>query len=252
MRINNSLLLTVTATVQLSSLPFASATMCKHSLEYYGCGQGYYQAGYFTQQPGENCRCCCERLDGDGFHRTTCDPGNYNVGNILNADKGCGSCMGIQSCQAASDSVIGDNSCVGKWSCFATTDSYIKQDSCRAEYACASMFNSHVGTNSCGVDDFNTKACNGLQDSTVGDHACEGTGSCRGIDSSVSVPEMYGRYLTIGSYACNLEYVCQYCENYSVVPDGACNGDKSDTYIGSDGYRLCNYCSVSAYPAPEL
>ena len=68
MRINNFLLLAVTATVQLSSLPFTSASrMCTNGLSNYGCGAGYQEDGYFDEPAGDNCICCCRHEDGSGF-----------------------------------------------------------------------------------------------------------------------------------------------------------------------------------------
>ena len=58
--------------------------------------------------------------------------------------------------------------------------------------------------------------------------------------------DQYGRYVKIGNNACNLKNVCYMCENYSVVPDDACNGDNPDTYPNTKGDTRCNYCSVSS------
>ena len=228
MRINNSLLLTVTATVQLSSLPFASATMCKHSLDYYGCGKGYYEDGYFTEQSGSSCKCCCRQEDGGGFHDRTCDGGN-----IKQVAKGCGACMGDLACYSVSNSKIGDKSCVNDWSCHTMKDTFIKQYSCRSEGACSGMERTHVGTHSCGIGSDNWSACENVKDSTIGDYSCQGRQSCYGY-------YYYPAHLTIGNNACNLENVCYNCEDYSVVPDGACNGDKSDITNS-----VCNFCRVS-------
>ena len=229
MRIINSHLFFAATAVQLSSLPFASATMCQHSLDYYGCGKGYYQAGYFTEQSGNNCRCCCEREDGSGYHRDTCDKGN-----IKQAAKGCGACMGQESCLYVTNSVIGDKNCVNDWSCYYMSDSFIKQYSCRSINGCKKMGFSHVGTHSCGIGKDNKYACYYLWESTVGDNSCQEYWSCGGDD-------YYAPYqLTIGNNACNMNSVCKYCEDYSVVPDGACNGDKSDITNS-----ICNYCRVS-------
>ena len=222
MRIINSHLFFAVTAAQLSSLPFASATMCKHSLDYYGCGKGYYQAGYFTEAAGDNCRCCCEQEDGGGYHRDTCDDGN-----IKQAAKGCGSCMGNEACKGASNSVIGDDSCVNDQSCWNMKDSFIKQYSCRSDLA--AMQRTSVGTHSCGIGKDNNSACNDMWDSTVGDYSCQVWFSC-----------LLGQYVTIENNACNLEWVCHKCEDYSVVPDGACNGDKSDITNA-----VCNYCRVS-------
>ena len=121
MRINNFLLLAVTATVQLSSLPFTSATkMCTKGNDRYGCGAGYQEDGYFTEPSGDGCICCCRHEDGGGFHESTCD-------GIKSNAKGCGSCMGNRACYEAANSKIGDNSCVGDKSCYGLKDSYIKK-----------------------------------------------------------------------------------------------------------------------------
>ena len=198
--------------------------MCKHSLDYYGCGKGYYQAGYFTAAAGDNCRCCCKNEDGSEYHRDTCDGGN-----IKQAAKGCGACMGNEACYEVSNAKIGDKSCVNDYSCYNMSDSFIKQYSCRSESACSSMERTSVGTHSCGIGQDNYSACDSMKDSSVGDYSCQGYKSCPG-----------GQYVTIENNACNLKNVCYECENYSVVPDGACNGDKSDTTNS-----MCNYCRVS-------
>ena len=108
-------------------------------------------------------------------------------------------------------------------------DSFIKQYSCHSDAACREMERTSVGTHSCGIGSLNTNACQKLLDSTVGDYSCQGSSSC-----------LLGQYLTIENNACNLKNVCYECEDYSVVPDGACNGDKSDITNS-----ICNYCRVS-------
>ena len=242
MRINNSLLLAVTA-VQLSSLPFASATMCKHSLDYYGCGIGYYEAGYFTEPSGSNCKCCCKQEDGGGYHMETCD-GNSS---FTQTAKGCGACMGERSCNGASMTKIGDKSCVHHRSCYIIMYSYIKQYSCRSEKACANMLSSWVGTHSCGIGSDNTDACNSITYSNIGDNSCQKYESCY-AQRDVYDPDLtQGQYLTIGNNACNMDSVCKHCENDSVVPDNACNGDKPDTTNS-----VCNYCRVSTIVVATL
>ena len=243
MRIN---ILAVTA-VQLSSLPFASANKCRKDLADYHCGAGYQEDGYFNIQHKpdySNCKCCCEQEDGGGYHRDTCDRGN-----IKSLDKGCGSCMGKEACKNVSNSKIGDKSCVNNKSCKGMTDSFIKEYSCRSETACEQMERTYVGTNSCGIGKDNTEACNKMGDSTVGDYSCRELNSCSqnkvgavtAVTRRLGVTSDYiGVHLKIGNNACNLKNVCAQCENYSVVPDDACNGNLSDI-TDSD----CNYCKVS-------
>ena len=167
MRINNFLLLAVTATVQLSSLPFTSATkMCTKGNDRYGCGAGYQEDGYFTEPSGDGCICCCRHEDGGGFHESTCD-------GIKSNAKGCGSCMGNRACYEAANSKIGDNSCVGVKPCYGLKDSYIKKNSCSSDQACKEMERTSVGSNSCGIGSDNTEACNRLWDSTIGDNSCQ-------------------------------------------------------------------------------
>ena len=255
MRINNFLLLAVTATVQLSSLPFTSATrMCTKGLSNYGCGAGYQEDGYFDEQAGDNCICCCRHEDGGGFHDSVCD-------GIKDTPKGCGSCMGWEACKVASNAKIGDNSCVNDQSCKELKDSYIKKHSCRSDQACKQMERTSVGTNSCGIGSGGDNACLRLWDSTIGDNSCQGNKSCtankltcdpcpppytrRLNDVNVDY-DHYGKNVTIRNNACNMKKVCAYCENDSVVPDDACNGNKNDTTIGQDGYTICNYCRVSS------
>jgi hypothetical protein len=242
MRIN---ILAVAAIVQLSSLPFASANHCWKSLDDYHCGAGYQEDGYFDINPDTNeCICCCRDEDGSGYHEQTCDGGN-----IKSLDKGCGSCMGEKACNGASNSKIGDKSCVNKYSCRDMTGSFIKEYSCRAIEACEGMQRSHVGTHSCGIGQTKREACYYLSDSTVGDNSCQEDHSCS-IDNDVgtgwtrrlSTDEGVGSHLKIGNNACNMNYVCSTCENYSVVPDGACNGG-DDTSDITNSY--CNYCKVS-------
>ena len=254
MRIN---ILALAAIVQLSSLPFASANHCWKDLADYHCGAGYQEDGYFNIQHTSdysNCKCCCEREDGSGYHRNTCDKGN-----IKSLDKGCGSCMGAEACKDVSNSKIGDKSCVNDVSCRDMSDSFIKEYSCRAENACRRMKRTHVGTHSCGIGKDNTDACYGVWDSTIGDNSCQKLHSCNADDGYDPCAEIwnirrlseyhdhFGTNLEIGNNACNLEYVCLQCENYSVVPDGACNGNKPDTYINTDGDAACNYCHVSIH-----
>ena len=169
MRINNFLLLAVTATVQLSSLPFTSATKkCKNGNDNYGCGAGYQEDGYFNIPPGDysNCKCCCRQEDAGGFHENTCD-------GIKSNAKGCGSCMGERACYEASNAKIGDNSCVNGKSCYGLKDSSIKEYSCRSDQACKEMERTSVGSNSCGIGSDNAEACYRLWDSTVGDNSCK-------------------------------------------------------------------------------
>ena len=241
MRIN---ILAVAATIQLSSLSFASANKCRKSLDDYHCGAGYQEDGYFDINPDTNeCICCCRSESGDGFHENTCDGGN-----IKSSDKGCGSCMGEKACNGVSDSKIGDKSCVHRHSCKDMKKSFIKEYSCRHEAACEGMERTHVGTHSCGIGTASKEehilACNNLWDSTVGDESCQENQSCNGFTKD-NDHDHIGTNVKIGNNACNMELVCYNCENYSVVPDGACNGDNPDTYINKDGNKRCNYCSVS-------
>ena len=273
MRINNFLLLAVTATVQLSSLPFTSATKkCKNGNDNYGCGAGYQEDGYFNIPPGDysNCKCCCRQEDAGGFHENTCD-------GIKSNAKGCGSCMGERACYEASNAKIGDNSCVNGKSCYGLKDSSIKEYSCRSDQACKEMERTSVGSNSCGIGSDNAEACYRLWDSTVGDNSCKKKRSCSADLPENSTPtfkrrlreeptrlrdkptvkgrlldeatvnrrlavdyDNYGKNVTIGNNACNMESVCRGCENDSIVPDNSCNGDELDINDST-----CNHCRVS-------
>ena len=251
MRIN---ILAVAAIVQLSFLPFASAEKCWRNNDDYGCGAGYQEDGYFNIQPKpdySNCICCCRDEDGSGYHENTC----YG-GNIKSLDKGCGSCMGNRACTDASNTKIGDNSCVNKYSCRSAKDSFIKEYSCRSKTACQEIERTNVGTQSCGIGKDYTDACRSLWDSTIGDFSCRELESCSSEKSEYDITmrklsfsvdhDKYGRYLTIGNNACNLKQVCKGCENYSIVPDDACNnGDESDI-TDTNGIPTCNYCVVSS------
>ena len=163
--------------------------------------------------------------------------------------------MGYRACYEASNSKIGDNSCVGDKSCYGLKDSSIKKQSCRSDRACKEMERTSVGTNSCGIGSDNTEACYRLWDSTIGDNSCQKKISCSAdppedcsscvnpgrIHRRLNVDyENYGKNLTIGNNACNLEGICTYCENDSVVPNDACNGDKLDITNST-----CNHCRVS-------
>ena len=161
---------------------------------------------------------------------------NGNVGN--------NSCQGNRACYDADNTQVGDRSCQGFRPCRVTWGSNIKQDSCQGDWACMEMDNTQVGDRSCHGDG----ACRQLLDSTVGNDSCQGDESCYQYGSSDN-GNGYGNRVTIGSNACNLFDICRECEDDSVVPDFACNGDKFDWTLVPDKATLrptCNYCRVSS------
>ena len=94
-----------------------------------------------------------------------------------------------------------------------------------------------------------------MRRSTVGSYSCNRTGSC-GLKKNIKYytrQSSSGNKLSIGRNSCNLVDICRWCENDSVVPDFACNGDKDDytetmepkKISGVYRYKTCNYCRVS-------
>ena len=156
------------------------------------------------------------------------------------------SCRSQEACTHMERTHVGTHSCgIGSDShqaCSYTKDSTIGDYSCQTEFACYGMKRTYVGRNSCGIGKKNTYACLAW-DSTIGDNSCQKEESCYAWLRQFTG---YGENLKIGNNACNMKRICYKCEDNSVVPDDACNGDLEDTYINTKGDTSCNYCSVSS------
>jgi hypothetical protein len=152
---------------------------------------------------------------------------------------GNNSCQGDSACYHAYKTQVGDRSCQGKEAC-QQLGSTVGNDSCQGDWACHQSMASNIKQDSCQGNG----ACYQLWDSTVGNDSCLGYKSCYQY-GSYDNENGYGNRLTIGSNACNRDYTCMECENDSVVPDNACNGDKNDL-TEVDKRPICNYCRVSS------
>ncbi len=177
---------------------------------------------------------------------------------------------GITSaCRKMIGSNVGEDSCSGFDACLGMVDSNIALCSCVGHEACSNMKDSNVAHESC----LGERSCEGggvlsgtMESSTVGPNSCRSEFSCaqdgdiqsaeNGIYKTSTSPDLFGRRLTIGSFSCNKKHICRWCENDSVVPDYACNGDRDDyTWVyeprigPGDGtgttVPTCNYCRVS-------
>ncbi len=254
------------AVFALASFPCASAGLersCNEVNDRLGCGVDYAQWGYFMTDPATtDCRCCCREEDGSGVHGNTCDLKWSPFNPFRETPKGCGACMGFEACTSAEEnSKIGDDSCVGHQACYKMENSKIKRNSCQGFQACNNMKDSNVGERSC----LDTFACNIVTDTSIGSSSCQGIDSCPRMKRSTVGNFSCQKHFSCGisekfkdSYGINLADVCRWCENDSVVPDDACNGDKDDYTMLYEpdliakrrgaNVPTCNYCRVSTTP----
>jgi hypothetical protein len=225
-----------------------------------------------TQVGNNSCqgRQACMNMDDSNVGNDSCQGTESCIGKDY-SNVGTASCHGYRACLVSDNTHIGDRSCHGDRACEETLESTVGNDSCQGFEGCKYMQRSNVGNNSCQgtescYDADNTqvgdrschgdRACEETLDSTVGNDSCLGDESCYQYGSWIFSDNDngnggYGNRLTIGSNACNRDYTCRECENDSVVPDFACNGDKNDwTWVWDPDKAthrpICDYCRVSS------
>ena len=131
--------------------------------------------------------------------------------------------------------------------------------------SCLDQVNSRIGCFACSGN----KACNGLDNTDVGDSSCTGDYTCQSVgygnegrvrtiigisscnDSSACQNAEHN--VTIGDGSCNANSVCHDCEAGSVVPDGTCNNKDNDDEVGTGtkfpikDQKRCRACFVSTF-----